>query len=276
MECKTCHTELTGPYCHHCGERVLTKKDYSFFSLLSHILEDFNLSHNKITRTLYRFIFRPGKYLEDYSIGIRKPYLKPIQLFLLVNAVFFLSPSVNTFTTTLTTQRYGLPFSDWTRPYIEKRIEKSGLTTEQFEQTYNQRTTTFSKSLLITLPLLLSCISVATSFHRKPKYWLDHINLCLLLISFFIFVVIWLVPITLKLIDGLLDISFWNTYVSEKMLTIYAFSSICGYYFLLGRRFLKEPILVHLLKTIGLYLVFICLLQFYRFVLLIATLFTIS
>src|SRR4051812_49053712 len=90
--CKNCGNRFNGKFCNQCGEKVYTDKDRS---VLHFVEEGFHfLTHfdgNFIT-TLKAIFIRPGQLSQDYSIGIRKKYFKPLSLFLILVVLYLLFP----------------------------------------------------------------------------------------------------------------------------------------------------------------------------------------
>lgn len=88
--CKNCNTNMQGLYCHICGEKKLTETDFHISRYVSSFISSLSNIDNKVLRTLKALLFKPGKLSADYFYGLRKPYLSPIQLFLIVTVIFFL------------------------------------------------------------------------------------------------------------------------------------------------------------------------------------------
>ena len=78
--CANCDTQLTGPYCHQCGQTAHVHRS------LLHILEE--LAHGilhfdtKSWRTLPLLLARPGLLTRRYINGQRARYVSPLALFL--------------------------------------------------------------------------------------------------------------------------------------------------------------------------------------------------
>jgi hypothetical protein len=88
--CKNCNESLKGKFCYHCGEKVVEKADFSLKTLLSQFVDGvFNID-SKVYQTFINLLFKPGKLTTNYIEGIRKPFMKPIQVFLIANVLFFL------------------------------------------------------------------------------------------------------------------------------------------------------------------------------------------
>src|SRR5688572_1443654 len=83
--CKSCGNNFTGFYCNQCGEKVLDARDRTFKTFLSAILILVTFTDNKFLKTLWMIIRRPGLLSREYAEGKRVNYLRPLQLFFVLN-----------------------------------------------------------------------------------------------------------------------------------------------------------------------------------------------
>ena len=85
--CANCGAELTGPYCHVCGQRGHVHRS------LLHMGEELvhGIAHfdGKVWTTLPLLAFKPGKLTRDYIEGRRATYVSPMGLFLFVVFLMF-------------------------------------------------------------------------------------------------------------------------------------------------------------------------------------------
>jgi hypothetical protein len=78
--CLNCGAELTGPYCHECGQRAHVHKTLTaFFHDLAHGV--FHLE-GKLWHTIPMLAWRPGELTRRYIDGQRARFVSPIALFL--------------------------------------------------------------------------------------------------------------------------------------------------------------------------------------------------
>ena len=78
--CLNCGAELTGPYCHECGQRAHVHKTLTaFFHDLAHGV--FHLE-GKLWHTIPLLAWRPGELTRRYIDGQRARFVSPIALFL--------------------------------------------------------------------------------------------------------------------------------------------------------------------------------------------------
>lgn len=87
--CVTCGAVLVGSYCHQCGERRLGLEDESVGYFLREQFHEVTSADGRLWRTL-RALFVPGKLTEEYFVGRRGLYVRPVRIFLVFNVLFFL------------------------------------------------------------------------------------------------------------------------------------------------------------------------------------------
>jgi len=110
-ECPNCGSPLTGRYCSGCGQAAPSDEDYSFRTHVADFFEHLTSLDGKVARTVLTLIRSPGLLTIDDLAGRRARYVRPLQLFLLVNVVlFFAGPRVPLFSYSLA--RY----STWAPP----------------------------------------------------------------------------------------------------------------------------------------------------------------
>src|SRR5688572_26234067 len=88
--CPNCEALLHGPYCSACGQRKPRPDEYSMLGFLADAATEIFSVDGKTLRTVRQLLFHPGRLTLDYYQGRRVQYLKPVQLFLIVNVIFFL------------------------------------------------------------------------------------------------------------------------------------------------------------------------------------------
>jgi len=92
MECKNCHSAITGPYCSDCGQSV---KDHN--RPFRFVIYDFAGSifayDTRLLNSLRALMLSPGKLSRHFAEGKRARYMPPFQLYVFVSFVFFLTLS---------------------------------------------------------------------------------------------------------------------------------------------------------------------------------------
>ncbi len=89
--CLNCGAELSGEYCNHCGQKKVRRHDFSLKHFFGHLLHEVtHLDSNKILKTLYALVFRPGLLTAEYLAGRKGSYINPIRIYLTFSALYFL------------------------------------------------------------------------------------------------------------------------------------------------------------------------------------------
>lgn len=185
--CKNCGHVFTGLYCNLCGEKVIEAKDRSFKNFLGNILTAITLADNRFLKTLWLTIKNPGFLSKEYANGRRVKYVRPLQMFFVLNLVYFLFPVLQLFNSTLRTQMYFLFHSPMVRSMVNQRIQDESLSLTGFMMIYNQKTTILAK-LLIVVFVWLASLPLSLIFRKKNRYFTDHVALAVELACFNIFI----------------------------------------------------------------------------------------
>jgi hypothetical protein len=87
--CLNCNAELTGRYCHVCGQENIEPKE-TVWTLVSHFFYDITHFDGKFFSTTRYLVLRPGFLPKEYIAGRRARYLHPIRMYVFSSALFFL------------------------------------------------------------------------------------------------------------------------------------------------------------------------------------------
>lgn len=178
--CKNCGEQLQGVYCHSCGEKVVESNDFLLKTLLGQVADGLFNIDSKVFRTFKYLLFKPGRLSTNYVEGIRKPFMKPIQLFLISNVLFFL----------LLTQAdiLRIPatyyFTDNRAESVRKAMNETGLSEPELRQAYDKKSTDLSKAaIFLMIPLLM--LVLAALFFQSKRFFGMHLIFSIHYVSFF-------------------------------------------------------------------------------------------
>jgi hypothetical protein len=175
--CANCDAKLKGDYCHKCGEKHLDRQDFALSKFLADSLKSLTHLDSKLLRSLAWLVLRPGFLSAEYLRGKRKPYLKPLALFLIINALYFVTISFNTLRTyesPLKVQRIN-PYSPVVERMLAARFEgASEAERAAFEAAFDARNHTLSKSLLLLFAPMLAA-ALALICWRRRMYFGEHL-----------------------------------------------------------------------------------------------------
>lgn len=90
IECVTCGNQFIVLYCNLCGEKVTSPKDLKMKVLLSQAFGAVTNLDSKFIRSFRLLLANPANPSLLYVQGKRVRYLKPFQVFLLANVLFFI------------------------------------------------------------------------------------------------------------------------------------------------------------------------------------------
>lgn len=129
---------------------------------------------NIAAKTYHSFqtlLLKPGTLTREYVRGGRLRYLHPLQLFLIVNLLFFLVLSfmpVPGLSTPFRTQLYQQAYSGAVRTAVRDRfLEMDSVAFQQFESRFDRRSETQAKALVILLvPLFALLLWLTRCWHR--------------------------------------------------------------------------------------------------------------
>lgn len=274
--CKTCGNVFTGIYCNLCGEKVIEPKDRSFRNFVANSLTALTLADNRFLKTLWLTIKNPGFLSKEYANGRRVNYLRPLQVFFVLNLVYFLFPVLQLFNSTLRTQMSVLFHKSIVQSLVYKRLVDSRMSASGFEIIYNQKTLVLAK-LLIVVFVWIASVPLAIIFRKKNRYFTDHVALSIELACFNIFIN----AITLSAVLFVLSKIFkWSgttfgSYLNDDLLTAIFISTNLYFIYRAARTFYgqtgKSLILKSVLGIVGLFLA----LEVYKLLLFFVTFYSI-
>ena len=117
--CANCGHTPVGRYCPACGQRQLSRAQFSLRHLAGELSANLLQWDNKLLRTLVLALAKPGHLSAQYIAGARSRYSSPITLLLLLFFFFFIgSVPLTDFTLPLQAHLewgkwYSAPFADW-------------------------------------------------------------------------------------------------------------------------------------------------------------------
>ena len=88
--CKNCGHPFEGKVCNQCGEKVFHEHHLSAGHFFHEVIDFFYHFENKVLKTIWLNFIRPGFVTKENLRGVRIPYANPVQLYLVVNLIFYL------------------------------------------------------------------------------------------------------------------------------------------------------------------------------------------
>jgi hypothetical protein len=271
--CVTCDAPLQGKYCHHCGEKHIDPaRDYDVPGFLKDNLELFLHLDAKILQSFAIFFLKPGYLADAFIRGRRRPYMKPLAMFLTIAlVVHFFLPNVNVYFVTFNELRQGMLMNQVSHNLcgfdvdgtIQLKSAKLGYTPQQFENLAFQQAWVNSKTYLFAIVPLWG-LAFWGAFYDRMRYYVP--NLIFSLYSFGFFMAIDL--IYLKFMAGILGFHAIN-----DVMFLPLFFGFCLYlWFAIQKVYGAMHPLSLLLRMVAILIAFIVILMIYRQLISILTL----
>lgn len=258
--CPSCNQIITEKFCSNCGEKKISPHDFSIKHFIEESIEGFTHFDNKFFRSIRLLFFKPGALTLAFEHGKRVPYMKPMQLFVISNLLFFFFfGGFNLFTVSL--DNY-LDYNNYTRVGTLKTFNNKFSehpNPKEIALLFDQKVVTQSKAFIfLFIPFIaLGCFLL---FFKRKKYFSLHLVFAahfftFLLLFFMLFGFLIEAPARLfKMADPKIEIIALS--IILPVVVLYLIISI--------RRFYKVKWLWCILAGVFITYLFSQLLQFYR------------
>ena len=87
--CPSCGEPFIGKHCYACGEKKISRKDFALSKYARQAFDHFTHLDTKVFRSFRFLIFKPGFLSLEFVKGRRVLYVKPLQVFVFINLIFF-------------------------------------------------------------------------------------------------------------------------------------------------------------------------------------------
>jgi hypothetical protein len=222
---------------------------------------------------------RPGWLTAEHFKGRRKSYLKPLQLFIFCNVIFFFAQSYvgfNSLTTPLYVHLHMLPYSRLARHMVDGELQKGQIAYDAYRPRFDAAIEGQAKTLVIVMVPLFA-LGMQLLYLRRGRYYVEHLVFSTHFFAFFLLVIaamhagLYLVFRSQRIFGFKLPSAFQSDDFATFVLL-----SICGAYLLiaLGRVY-GQGKTATALKCLALVAAIIGVLQLYRFILFFTTFYTI-
>jgi len=188
QSCKNCKYKFSGKYCNACGEKIVEDKDFRLFQMIQNAFESITSFDSKIFRSLKYILFYPGSFSAKFVNGIRVPFMKPFQIFVLCNLIFFIflseidlfhSPSKFFFIDSY----QGIKVLD----IVEDIAHSKGIKISEVALIYDTKSSNLAKSLIIILIPFIALVSWALNVKKRYPFG-KHIIFSSHFFSFFLLI----------------------------------------------------------------------------------------
>jgi hypothetical protein len=167
--CPTCNTAVSTPYCPGCGERPLRERELTLRGIFNQLVQVFTKIDGRLILSFRCLVSRPGFLTVAYLHGQRKPYVGPVPLFLIANALFFATESLTggtVFTTPIDSHLHTQPWSRVAEVLVSHRLEAMRTTLDIYAPVFDHAMARNARSLIIFM--VLSFVAVPSlAFYRS-------------------------------------------------------------------------------------------------------------
>jgi Protein of unknown function (DUF3667) len=188
--CPSCEVKVTTPYCATCGEEPRAPRDLTLRGLAEKLLHASTSIDRRAIHTTRRLVCQPGELALTWSRGVRKPYVAPFKLFLIVNVIFFALQWLTGEAVLSSSLDSHLHHQDWSalaQSLVSRKLQITHTTLEQYAPLFDRAAVTNAKSLIVlmTLPFALLLPLV---FWRQRCPVMGHVVFSLHLYTFLLLV----------------------------------------------------------------------------------------
>lgn len=177
--CVSCGFTTDAPYCARCGERRAADRGYTLRHFAHEAFEAVTNVDGTGWRTVRTLLLSPGALTAAYMRGERVRYMKPLQLFLVVNVVYFVWVAFageRVFSTPLSGHLANSNYGETARQLILARVEQPGMTPEEinaaanaYGDRFNDAASVQAKTLIITMvPMFAALVALVQVRRRRP------------------------------------------------------------------------------------------------------------
>ena len=204
VTCKSCGTVFEGKYCSVCGEKVYEEHDKKishFFEEAFHFITHFD---NKIFRSFWLMLTKPGFVPKEYCEGKRKSYFSPISLFMVGVVIYLLFPLLQGMNISFANHLNNNNFLHFyaLENWAVHKANAEHISLDALAEKFDHLSPKFSKVLLVVL-IPLTALNLAILFRKKRKYYFDHLIMAAEFNSFYLYFFFMILPLIVILLSKL-------------------------------------------------------------------------
>lgn len=270
--CKNCSTTFKGKFCPNCGEKVLTNNDFKLKTFLLQGLDIFTHLDSKFSKTLISLVKKPGELTLNNWEGKRIAFAKPIQLFFVLNALFYLLNSstvnFNIFNTPLKNQLKFFSYSDYAKVETDKILAEKNYTFNEYQEKFNEKSDKLSKTLIFIM-IPIQALMLWLFFYKRKPYYVQHLIFATHYFSFVIIYCLLMIAITLLFVLFQQLVPSVNAlhYLNDRTFSLMGIIFMSYYYFNAFNKCFKLKIVYNVIATTVFVFSMYYILEIYRFIL---------
>ena len=275
--CPECGQPIDGRFCTLCGEKRVEARDYTLRHFLGEALNVIANLESPLLRSFYTLLLRPGRLTAEYLAGRRKRYLKPLQVFVLCNVIFFFAqPQIgfDTLTTPLRVHLTQLPYSAGVRHMVRDAVGRRKVTLEQYAADFDATIRNQARTLVILMVPLLA-FALLPLYWRRRRYFVEHLIFATHFYSVFLLFLLAIHHLGIALLLGGIRLGLFASVNEDQFFGGIILLGSAAYLFAAQRRVYGQSRGVTLLKTLALVFAVTVILQLYRLALFFTAFYTV-
>ena len=184
--CPDCGEVRRTQFCPQCGEEPLRPGDLTLRDLALKLGQSLSSMDGKAVKTFRSLLLDPGGLTVAHLRGQRRPYIGPLKVFLIANALFFAAQSAirtNVLSSTLQSHLFQQDWKSLAQSLVAAHLKANRLTLSEYAPAFDTAVVLYAKSLVILMVLALAPV-LALIFWRSRRPFGAHIVFALHLYAF--------------------------------------------------------------------------------------------
>lgn len=272
--CPGCMTVLASRFCPRCGEAPVPKRELTLRRVLHMAWNEATSLDARTLRSIAKLLRHPGELTLAWTHGLRKPFIAPFQLFLLMNVLFFATQSLtgeNVFSSTLDSHLHHQDWSELTQSLVARHLAGAHTTLDAFAPLFDQAVVLNAKSLILVMVLPFSLL-LPLAFLRERRPFVTHVTFGLHLYAFLL--VVFSVALVAAKLSAALGWGGLDTPHVDTVLTLANLAACATYIAVAIGPVYGASSAARIVKALFLALAVGAIVLAYRFALLLITLYT--
>ena len=238
MLCTNCGAVIHGKYCSNCGQKKFDKNELTIVHFFEDTLHSFTHFDAKIFKAIQYLFTKPGFLTKEFSKGKINTYIKPITLFILLNAFLFFFIHVI------------FPFKDSDYNFYMKKYPRTEKIFNAYQQTHNlthseleekfNATLEFYKKMEYFIIIPLFGAGLYLIFVGRKKFYIEYLVQAIHTFSWYVLTIIVLIPLAV-IVAELLHLH--NKYFDTALTSILFIVCFIYNYFSIKRIFSVKSII---------------------------------
>jgi len=264
MACQNCGSNLQENFCAHCGEKKFDEHELTVKHFLSETLESFFHFDNRFLRSVKKLLLKPGQMALDFTEGKRVRFMKPLQLFLILNISLFFVPG-NPFALSLNNYVTYKPFINYnTRAIVAEEIKKNHISPAAYTNRFDEKIKSVSKEFIFLYIPFYAFVFFLLFVYKKRKL-AGHLVFACHFMGFYILLSIFYSFFVEMPFYFLAKTNYSQLFDNISTFSVQAFILI--YLFVAMRKFYKASVTWSFISAASVAVSFFIFIQYYRMLL---------